>query len=285
MTFSIANVPIGAGHPCRFVAELSNNHNGSLDRAHRIIDAAKAAGADFAKFQCYTPDELVALRGDGPAPEPWGADGWTMRALYEKAQTPHAWFPELVNHCRDIGLPWFSSVFGAESLALLESLDCPAYKIARLDHQNAALVELVVRNGKPFLISGDNHYDTSTLQALPHEVCLLILRDRLLYCPPGYPQTGFAFRRSVSGTDYDDYGDNGTFGCDRDGGNRNHIGFSFHGSDPRPCVVAATLGAKIIEAHLMLEAEPSELESNVSLTETQFARLVSDVRAVEAMLA
>ena len=82
---------------------------------------------------------IVALRGDGPAPDPWGRQGWTMRQLYEKAQTPHAWFPALVEHCKRIGLPWFSSVFGPESLQLLEALDCPAYKIARLDNEQTTI--------------------------------------------------------------------------------------------------------------------------------------------------
>lgn len=113
---TIGGVAIGPDRPCRFVAEISNNHNGDLARCLRLITAAKDAGADFVKFQCYSPDELVALRGDGPAPEPWGAQGWTMRALYEKARTPFAWFPDLFQYARDIGIVPFSSVFGLESL-------------------------------------------------------------------------------------------------------------------------------------------------------------------------
>jgi sialic acid synthase SpsE len=112
---NIAGVEIGSGHPCRFVAELSNNHNGDRDRCGRLIDAAKAAGADFVKFQCYTPDELVALRGDGPAPAPW--NDRTMRDLYTQAQTPLDWFPKIKAHCERVGIPWFSSVFGPTSLS------------------------------------------------------------------------------------------------------------------------------------------------------------------------
>jgi len=84
--------------------------------AMKALDAAKAAGADFVKFQCYSPDELVDLRGDGPAPEPWGSQGWTMRALYEKARTPFEWFPTLFAHARAIGIVPFASVFGAADL-------------------------------------------------------------------------------------------------------------------------------------------------------------------------
>lgn len=287
-------VEIGQGHPCRFVAEVANAHNGSLDRALRLIDAAKEAGADFLKTQCYTADELVALRGDGPAPEPWGAQGWTMRALYEKAATPFEWFPAIRERCAQNGIVWFSSVFGAESLALLESLGCPAYKIARLDNKAVALVDAVAMTGKPFLASSDGK-EPVRYTAYPHPDpiykakaiasangggvwCISVAEGRELYCPPGYPQVSFGFLRGAAGTDYDDCGTDGTFG-------ENHLGFSFHGTDPTPCIVAATLGAKMIEAHFQLDDEPSELEANVSLTASQFRRMVDDVRRVEAMLA
>lgn len=249
--FTIGGIPIGGDAPCRFVAEISNNHNGDFDRALKLIDAAKAAGADFVKFQCYTPDELVALRGDGPAPEPWGAQGWTMRTLYEKAQTPLEWFPVLAKYCGLVKMPWFSSAFGPSSLALLESLRCPAYKIARLDNADAALRALVLATGKPLLVSDDC--------PLPNAV------HETLYCPQGYPQEDFTFAASVVFPDM-------------------ALGFSFHGTDPLPCLVAIARGAKLIEAHFMLDLEPSDLEANVSLTDLQFRALVHDGRRIEAML-
>lgn len=245
---NIAGVPIGG--PCRFVAELSGNHNGSLDRALEIIHGAKAARADFVKFQAYTPDELVALRGDGPAPEPWGAQGWTMRRLYEKAQTPLAWFPRLVAECERIRLPWFSSVFGPESLVLLESLDCPAYKIARLDNQSA-FAQVAIGGKFTRTIASEATFGEG------------VATDLTLWCPPGYPQASFAGM-----ADRFDVFD----------------GLSYHGTDPRIPFAAAMMGATIIEAHVQLSNAPSELEAEVSLTLGQFRQLVDDVRAVEAML-
>jgi len=247
---NIEGVEVGQGQPCRTVAEVSNAHNGSFNRAIRIIDAAKEAGADFIKFQCYTPDELVALRGDGPAPEPWGSQGWTMGALYEKARTPLEWFSELFAHARAIGIVPFSSVFGLKSLAALEAIDCPAYKIAALDNVHLSLVANARASGKPVIVSvRKNEWAVDGV-------------SRLL-CPPGYPQT-------VEAVDLpDDFAASG------------YLGYSYHGTKalfPREAVVR---GAKLIEVHFQMDDEPSELESSVSLTASQFARMADSIRWVE----
>ena len=243
---NIAGIEIGPDQPCRFVAELSNNANGDLGRAIRIIDAAKEAGADLMKFQCYTPGELVALRGDGPAPDPWGSEGWSMRDLYTKAQTPHEWFPTLVAHCKAIGLPWFSSVFGPDSLELLEGLGCPAYKIAALDSHLRSWRNMVSVHGKPII--------TST--RAPHAA---LKCGPQLYCPEGYPQTEFHLKNIRNG----------------------FVGFSYHGTDEDVPITAAILGASMVEAHMELFGEPSELETDVSLTDEQFAEMVDETRRYE----
>ena len=263
---TIAGVGIGGGNPCRFVAEISCNHGGDFDRCLRLIDAAKAAGADFLKTQCYTPDELVALRGDGPAPEPWGSQGWTMRTLYEKAQTPHEWFPRLVQHCRNAGLPWFSSVFGAQSLDLLWSLDCSAYKVARLDNNSDALkAAILARGGKPILISEENWFESAfRLDAGWRDV-------ERLYCPRGYPPANIKLPFfQTEGYDHE--------------GESFFIGLSSHCLAPELPVAAVARGCKLIEMHFQLDDEPSELEANVSLTASKFEQMVLTVRRVEAML-
>jgi sialic acid synthase SpsE len=260
---NIAAVEIGGSQPCRFVAEISNAHNGDLGRALRLIDAAKEAGADFVKFQCYTPDELVALRGDGPAPEPWGSEGWTMRALYEKAQTPLAWFPRLAQHCRDVGLPWFSSVFGEVSFRLLRSLQCPAYKVARLDNTHRGLRNQAHMAGRPVLVSSSG-FDPFDGSVFPEA--------GLLYCPPGYPTPAAEVHLPI-------------FGGTGDRSDPVYLGLSSHCLAPELPVAAVARGAKLIEMHLMLAEEPSALEADVSLTQYQYAAMVQSVRNVEAMLA
>jgi N-acetylneuraminate synthase len=246
----IGTVEIGPDQPCRIIAELGNAHNCDFDRALRIVEAVKGAGADVLKLQAYTPHELVTLRGDGPAPDPWGKQGWSMLRLYEQAQTPARWVPRLVNRCEDLGLPWFSSVFGLQSLALLEALGCPAYKLASLDYGSRTLLNLVRKTRKPLIRS-------CALEEAPRG------DDTFLYCPAGYPQAKPALRNLANG----------------------YAGFSYHGTDPLVPTLAAGLGAQLIEVHVQLDDEPSELEAAVSLTITQLAGLVEAVRRTEVAVA
>src|SRR5690349_20770710 len=167
----VGSVTLGTG-PCKVIVDLGNAHNQDLDRCLRLMDAAKIAGADLQKLQLYTPDELIALRGDGPAPAPWNA--MSMRELYAKAQTPAKWVKTLFRYAFKNGITLFSSVFGAESLAVLQEHGCPAFKLAALDYGKPELLDLVIQTGKPVLMS------CPTANAPPYAA---------LYCPPGYPQT------------------------------------------------------------------------------------------------
>jgi sialic acid synthase SpsE len=251
---NIGPLKVSPGEPCAIVAEIGNAHNGSFGRAIKLLNAARSCEASAAKIQSYTVDELIALRGDGPAPAQWGEQGYTMRTLYEKAQTPLHWLPYLFGHARRIGLPLFSSVFGPDSLAALEAAGCPAYKIARLDNQSGDIYRMVKATGKPVIMSAARG------ETFPHDV------DAVLSCNPGYPQTDLSFWPQ-------EFEDRAPV-----------VGYSYHGTDPQPCIDAATIGASIVEAHFMLDAEPSELESNVSLGESAFRRMVDDVRATEVLL-
>lgn len=218
------------------VAELSNAHNGVLRNAELLIWEALHAGADVVKFQAYTPDELVALRGDGPAPAPWGAQGWTMRRLYERARTPLEWFPRLVELCGMLDIPWFASVFGPDSLAAMQALDCPVYKLASLDAEAVGLSNLVCGAGMPVIRSWPGEVAPTT-------------NDTWLYCPPGYPQA----KGPVEHMEERGFG-----------------GFSYHGTDPMVPSKAVAFGAKIIEVHFQLDDPPSALEAHVSFTPEAF---------------
>jgi pseudaminic acid synthase len=233
--------------PCIVIAEIGNAHAQDFRRATRLLDAAKACNATWAKLQTYTPDELIKLRGDGKAPPPW--DNMTMRELYGIAQTPLEWLPALFGYAEAIGLPLFSSVFGGESLDALEAVGCPMYKVASFERDAKELQDAVEKTGKPWMISRPDY---------PHAVI------PTLYCPPNYPQTEIDLRVIKLG---------------------HFEGFSYHGTDWRVPASSVEFGAQIVECHFQLDAEPNPLESNVSLGEKDFAHMVEAIRRYEAIAA
>ncbi len=267
----IGTLEIGGNAPCAIIAEMSNAANKKLANALRIIDEVKAAGASAIKVQTYTVDEIIALRGDGPAPAQWSH--LTMRELYKLAAPPTDFLPYMIARCNEVGLPWFSSVFGLESLAMLEALGCPAYKMASLDRHAAFLRDAIRATGKPLIMSAPTSYEnTGKYFSFRHDT------DALLLCVQGYPQSPPFFGArdlfvTTPGVGQGEY-------CDPE-----FDGFSYHGTDDFVPLTAATLGAKILEVHVQLGDARSELESNISLEMPQLADLVYKVRKMERMIA
>src|SRR5690242_9647212 len=130
----ISGTKIGIGHPPYVVAEISGNHRGELTTAIQLIRAAKRTGAHAVKTQCYDPDSMT-LNVKKPdficQSGPW--KGRQLYELYQKAHTPLKWHRELYNVARSEGITIFSSVFDRRGLDLLETLDCPCYKIASFE--------------------------------------------------------------------------------------------------------------------------------------------------------
>ena len=140
-TFMFGNRPIGPSYPPLIIAELSGNHNGDKARAIALIDAIAAAGAEAVKFQTYTAD-TITIDHDGPDflidDGPW--KGRRLHELYQEAHTPWEWHADLLAHARAKGLLPFSSPFDASAVRFLESLDCPAYKIASFECIDTPLI-------------------------------------------------------------------------------------------------------------------------------------------------
>jgi N-acetylneuraminate synthase len=252
---NIAGVGIGPGYPCRIVCELGTSHNGSLDTALRLIRECAEAGADFVKTQCYSLPEIMALRGYGLSPEPWASLGYkTLPDLYARAKTPRVWFPALVAECERVGVPWFSSVFGPDSLALLESLRCPAYKVSAWDEAHPLGLKVWEVAGRTGALLIASTRGTSRLS----------WADLTLFCPHGYPQ-----------------GSDGCYSAGNWPSVFEHMdGLSYHGTQVAVPARAAIEGASMIEVHVQLDNEPSVLDAHSSLTVSQLRVLCEAAKGV-----
>ena len=239
------------------VAEISCNHNGDLAAALAMIEAAKWAGADAVKFQAYTPDTITLncnkpdfIIQDGL----W--QGKTLYDLYQKTHTPFDWFPKIFKHAKKTGITAFASVFDPSSLAMLQGLGCPAYKIASMEIVDTPLIARAARTGKPLIIS--------TGMASQHEISGAYAAAEqcpvaFLHCTSEYPQTtewsslsNIEKLRDVLRSDVP-------------------IGISDHTPGNVVVPVAATaLGAAIIEKHLKGEDQSGSEDDEFSLSPEAF---------------
>jgi|SRR5579859_6804561 len=134
------------------VAEISGNHGGSLENALRLINAAKCAGADAVKFQCFEPLRLAEKRASHPYIQELAA-GQSLVDLYKRTHTPKSWFPSMIKFAKQVGIHWFSSVFDPEDVRFLEMHDCPRYKISAFEMLDGNLINAVVATKRPIIIS------------------------------------------------------------------------------------------------------------------------------------
>ncbi|MDO8900935.1 MAG: pseudaminic acid synthase, partial [Phenylobacterium sp.] len=263
----IAGRKIGPGHPPFVICELSGNHNGDLDRALAMIDAAAATGCDAIKIQTYTAD-TITMDVDRPEFRIEGGlwDGRSLHELYQEAQTPYEWHPALFERARARGVILFSSPFDETAVDLLASLDAPAYKIASFEAVDLPLIAYAARHGKPLIIS-TGMANLAEIEAA-RDVALGAGADGviLLHCVSSYPAS-FADANLRTIPDMET-----RFGC--------LIGLSDHTPGTAAAVGAVALGACVIEKHFTLARGDGGPDAAFSLEPAEFTALVRDTRSV-----
>jgi len=273
--FKIGNKTIGAGR-CFIVAEMSGNHEQNYDKAVAIIKAAVNAGADAIKLQTYTADTMTLNSdkewfrvGGEKNPESW--KGQTFYELYKKAYTPWEWFPKLKKIAEDLGLVFFSTPFDATAVDFLEKLGVPAYKIAAYESVDVPLLQRVAKTEKPVIVS----VGFSTLEEVKLTVETLKMAGSkdivILQCTTSYadkPRVGATNLRTMK---------------DIREKFKVHSGLSDNMGGIDAPVLAASLGAVVIEKHLVLE-HGSALDDRFSLDPNEFKAMVDSIRKNETML-
>jgi pseudaminic acid synthase len=251
------------------VAELSANHNGSLQNALDSIKAAKRSGADAIKLQTYTADTITidCKTDDFKITQGTIWDGKYLYDLYKEAYTPWEWHEELFGEAKNLGLICFSSPFDKTAVDLLEKLDTPAYKIASFEITDIPLIEYVASKGKPIIISTgiatleDIELAMTTCKQMGNEQIIL------LKCTSSYPApieeanltmiTEMAERFGVI------------------------TGLSDHTIGITAPITAVTLGARVIEKHFIIDRSIGGPDASFSLNEGEFAEMVKSIREAE----
>lgn len=262
---TINNRKIGSDYPPYVIAELSANHNGSLQRALDTITSAKQNGADAIKLQTYTADTMTIDCDDDAFCIKGGLwDGYKLYDLYRQAHTPYEWHKEMFDHASQIGITCFSTPFDETAVDLLEDLNAPAYKIASFEATDLPLIQYIASTKKPMIMSTGmanlaeiEEMVTTAYDAGCHDIVLL-------HCISSYPAPidQSNLRTILDMFDRFDVS----------------VGLSDHTTNNIAATVAIALGASVIEKHFILDRADKGPDSDFSIEPVELEKLCSDVK-------
>ena len=254
---------IGSSYSPYVIAELSANHNGDINRAYRIMEAAKAAGADAIKLQTYTQD-TITIDCDGEAFQIHGGlwDGKSLYELYKEAHMPWDWHAPLFEKAKELGITIFSSPFDATAVDLLESLNAPAYKIASFEIVDLPLIKLVAETGKPIILStgmANKAEISEAIEVARGNGCGELV---VLHCVSGYPTPAGEYNLKTI----------------RDLAKSFNVvaGLSDHTIDNATAITAIAMGACVIEKHVTLDRNGGGADDSFSIEPPELVRLCRD---------
>ncbi|QXH48328.1 pseudaminic acid synthase [Pseudomonas xanthosomatis] len=261
--FKIAHRAIGPQHPPLVIAEMSGNHNQSLQRALEIVEAAARSGAHALKIQTYTADSMTLDLNEREfhISDPgslWA--GVSLYELYQRAATPYEWHQPIFDRARELGMIAFSTPFDAKAVDFLETLDVPCYKIASFENTDLPLIRRVAATGKPMIVS-TGMASVAELEELVQAARGAGCRDLvLLKCTSTYPAS--AQNTNISTIPHL----RELFGC--------QVGLSDHTLGVGVSVASVALGATVIEKHFTLDRADGGVDSAFSMEPGEMQQLV-----------
>ncbi len=274
----IANRPIGEEHPPFIIAEMSGNHNQSLERALAIVDAAAKAGADALKIQTYTADTMTLDIDEGEffIENPnslW--QGESLYNLYQKAYTPWEWHEPIMKRCEEKGLIFFSAPFDTTAVDLLETLNVPAYKIASFENVDIPLIKKVALTGKPLIISTGMASEEELREAVEAARSVGCQELILLKCTSSYPASPSDSNLRTIPAFQD---------CFASMVPHFQVGLSDHTPGIGVAMASTALGARVIEKHFTLSRVDGGVDSAFSLEPDELTQLVRESKMAHAAL-